>query len=121
MGCSVKIVADEWCNTLEDIQAFIRCKAADIIQIKMPDMGGIQHCVEAVKLCHANGMGAYLGGSCTETDISARISVHVAVATQADMLLCKPGMGVDEGIAITKNEQARLLAKLTEKNGRLHS
>jgi len=113
MGCNVKIVADEWCNTLEDIQAFTQHKAVDMIQIKMPDMGGIQYCIEAVKLCHANNIAAFLGGSCTETDISARASVHVAIATQADMLLCKPGMGADEGISITKNEQVRLLAELS--------
>jgi methylaspartate ammonia-lyase len=40
------------------------------------------------------------------------MSVHVAVATQADMMLAKPGMGVDEAISIVGNEQSRLLALL---------
>jgi methylaspartate ammonia-lyase len=63
-------------------------------------------------VCQKNGVGAYVGGSCVETDLSARVSVHVAVATQADMLLAKPGMGVDEALSIVGNEQARLLATL---------
>ncbi|MNP84581.1 Methylaspartate ammonia-lyase [compost metagenome] len=53
-----------------------------------------------------------MGGSCAETDLSARVSVHVAVAVQADMQLAKPGMGVDEAITIVSNEQSRLLAEL---------
>ena len=53
-----------------------------------------------------------MGGSCTETDLSAGVSVHVAVATQSDMMLAKPGMGVDEGLTIVGNEQNRLLAAL---------
>jgi len=111
-GCALEIVADEWCNTLADIEKFVDAGAADMVQIKMPDMGGIQNSIEAVRRCHDGGVGAYLGGSCCETDISARASVHVAVATQADMQLAKPGMGLDEGITIVRNEQSRLIAYL---------
>ena len=46
-------------------------------------------------------MGSFLGGSCTETDVSARVSVHLAVATRPTMQLAKPGMGVDEGVMIS--------------------
>jgi methylaspartate ammonia-lyase len=35
--------------------------------------------------------------------------VHVALATGADQLLAKPGMGVDEGLSIVTNEMARTL------------
>ncbi|MBW1913048.1 MAG: methylaspartate ammonia-lyase [Deltaproteobacteria bacterium] len=118
-GSRLKIVADEWCNTLADIQMFISGKAADLIQIKMPDLGGIQNSISAVNCCREAGVGAYLGGSCAETDISARVAVHVAIATQADMQLAKPGMGLDEGIMTVTNEQNRLLAELSarkEKN-----
>lgn len=111
-GCGVKIVADEWCNTLEDIELFVKARAAHTIQIKMPDLGGLQESIGAVRICHGGGVEAFLGGSCTETDLSARASVHVAVATQADFQLAKPGMGVDEGLMIVQNEQIRLLAEL---------
>jgi methylaspartate ammonia-lyase len=111
-ACEAKIVADEWCDTLADIRAFARAGAADILQIKMPDVGSVTNSFEAVRLCKELGVGAYLGGSCTETDLSARVSVHVAVASQADMQLAKPGMGVDEALTIVSNEQNRLIATL---------
>lgn len=116
-GSSARIVVDERCNTLEDIRRFAEAKAAHLIQIKMPDVGSVCDTISAVMSCRTNGVGAYVGGSCTETDLSARAAVHVAVATQADMMLAKPGMGVDEGISIVGNEQNRLLSII--KNRRL--
>jgi methylaspartate ammonia-lyase len=112
LGCSARVVVDERCNTLDDIRLFAAARAADVIQIKMPDVGSVLDTIEGVLVCQKNGVGAYVGGSCVETDLSARASVHVAVATQADMLLAKPGMGVDEALSIVGNEQARLLATL---------
>ncbi|GAB4550497.1 MAG: methylaspartate ammonia-lyase [Anaerolineae bacterium] len=106
----VKLVADEWANTLEDIQAFIEAGAADMIQVKMPDLGSIHNSIQAVLACKAGGVGAFLGGSCAETDLSARVAVHVALATRPDMMMAKPGMGVDEGVSLFHNEMARTLA-----------
>ncbi len=106
----VQLVADEWANTLDDIRVFVDAQAADMIQIKMPDLGSVHNSVEAVLTCKAGGVGAFLGGSCAETDLSARVSVHVALATRPDIIMAKPGMGVDEGIALVQNEMARTLA-----------
>lgn len=111
-GTTARIVADERCNTLDDIRQFAEAGAAHLVQIKMPDVGSIADTARAVLLCKRHGVGAYVGGSCAETDLSARASVHIAVATQADMMLAKPGMGVDEGLSIVGNEQARLLETL---------
>ena len=111
-GSAVQIVADEWCNTLPDVEDFVMHDAADLIQLKMPDMGSLDETIQAVQICRDGGIGVYLGGSCTETDQSARTSVHIAVATQAAVMLAKPGMGVDEGHAIVSNEQSRLLSML---------
>jgi methylaspartate ammonia-lyase len=107
---NVQVVADEWANTLDDIRAFIEAGAADMIQIKMPDLGGVHNSIEAVLACQAGGVGAFLGGSCAETDLSARVSVHVALATRPDIIMAKPGLGVDEGITIVQNEMTRTLA-----------
>ena len=109
-GSKVKIVADEWCNTLEDIKYFADNKAGHILQIKTPDLGGINNIVEAVLYCHEKGIGAYVGGTCNETNVSAEITTHIAVATKALQILAKPGMGVDEALMIIKNEMNRLLA-----------
>ena len=135
------LVADEWANTLDDIRAFIAAGAADMIQIKMPDLGGVQDSIEAVLACKAagpatspfdgpldelgrglrtrlrTGVGAFLGGSCAETDLSARVAVHVALATRPDIIMARPGMGVDEAISITQNEMARALAEMRLRAG----
>jgi len=109
-GINVEIVADEWCNTLEDIKFFADNKAGHMVQIKTPDLGGINNTVEAVLYCKEKGVGAYQGGTCNETDRSAQCCVHCAMATQPVQILAKPGMGVDEGFMIVYNEMQRILA-----------
>ncbi|NMB15585.1 MAG: methylaspartate ammonia-lyase, partial [Firmicutes bacterium] len=96
----VGIVADEWCNTLEDIEDFAAAGAVDMIQIKTPDLGSLDKSIEAVLTCHRHGVEAYLGGTCNETDRSAQICSHIALATQPAQVMAKPGMGVDEGLCI---------------------
>jgi methylaspartate ammonia-lyase len=53
-------------------------------------------------------MAAYCGGTCNETDRSAQVSAHLAMACGAAQVLAKPGMGVDEGLMIVGNEMARV-------------
>ena len=109
-GIQVELVADEWCNTLEDIREFADRRAGHMVQIKTPDLGGINNTIEAVLYCKAHGIGAYQGGTCNETDRSAQVCVHCAMATQPAQILAKPGMGVDEGYMIVSNEMNRILA-----------
>ncbi len=117
-GIAVGIVADEWCNTLEDTRLFADAGAADMIQVKTPDLGGIQNSVEAVRYCRDRGVGGYLGGTCNETDGSARMCVHAALACRPDQMLAKPGMGMDEGFMIVFNEMQRALALLRARQER---
>ena len=109
-GSDVEIVADEWCNTLEDIRDFTTAKAGHMAQIKTPDLGGINNTIEAVIHCNQNGMGAYVGGTCNETTRSAEICAHIAMAPHPKQLLAKPGMGVDEGYMCVFNEMSRIIA-----------
>ena len=109
-GCDVELVADEWCNTLEDIKLFADNKAGHMVQIKTPDLGGINNTIEAVLYCKEKGIGAYQGGTCNETDRSAQVCVHCAMATKPVQILAKPGMGVDEGFMIVHNEMNRIIA-----------
>jgi methylaspartate ammonia-lyase len=109
-GSTAQLVADEWANTVDDIRAFNREHAADVVQIKAPDLGPVHDIVDAVLDCRAHGVVAHLGGSCCETERSAQVSVHLALGSGADQLLAKPGMGVDEGLSIVRNEMARTLA-----------
>lgn len=106
----VELVADEWCNTLEDVKYFADNKAGHMIQVKSPDLGGINNSIEALLYCNDIGIGAYLGGTCNETSRSAEICANIAIACAATQVLAKPGMGVDEGIMLVNNEMNRTLA-----------
>ncbi len=116
-GCQVKIVADEWCNTLEDIKAFSDAGACHMAQIKTPDLGSVHNVVESIIYCKKRGVEAYQGGSCNETDISARTCVHIALAARAERMLAKPGMGFDEGYSVVRNEMERTLGLLKLETG----
>lgn len=114
----VELVADEWCNTLDDIKYFADNKSGHMIQIKTPDLGGINNVAEAVIYCKSKGIGAYQGGTCNETDRSAQVCVNVALAVQPVQILAKPGMGVDEGYMIVYNEMERALACMKAKKAK---
>lgn len=117
-GLKIEIVADEWCNEFQDVQAFADASAADLIQLKPPDLGGIHHLVESILYCQQKGTMTYLGGSCCETEMSARACLHVALATGVDEFLIKPGVGVGTGYVIAHNEMQRVLALIKGKPGR---
>ncbi len=109
-GSKLQIVADEWCNTLEDIKYFADNKAGHMLQIKTPDLGGVNNVAEAIIYCNEKGIGSYCGGTCNETNISAQTTTNIAIACKADQCLAKPGMGVDEGYMIVRNEMNRVIA-----------
>ena len=109
-GIDVELVADEWCNTYEDVVHFTENKAGHMVQIKTPDLGGINNSIEAVLYCKKHGMDSYLGGTCNESERSAQVCAHIAMAVSPKQMLAKPGMGMDEGFMIVSNEMRRILA-----------
>lgn len=109
-GIAVEIVADEWCNTFEDVKYFADNKAGHMLQIKTPDLGGVNNVIEAILYCKSKGIGAYSGGTCNETNRSAEVTTQIAMACGAAQALAKPGMGVDEGYMIVNNEMNRVIA-----------
>jgi methylaspartate ammonia-lyase len=109
-GSAVEIVIDEWCNTMDDIRVFADAQAADMIHVKTPDLGGVNNTIDALLYVRRQGLATYCGGTCNETDISARACTHIAMACGADQVLAKPGMGVDEGLMLVGNEMARVTA-----------
>lgn len=110
LGSDTEIVADEWCNTLEDVIDFADGDAGDMLQVKTPDLGGINNTIEALLYCRRTGKGSYCGGTCNETGRSAEILTNVAMACGASQCLAKPGMGVDEGYMLVNNEMNRVVA-----------
>jgi methylaspartate ammonia-lyase len=109
-GGTAQLAVDEWCNTLDDVAAFVAAGAADVVHVKVPDLGPLTDTIEALLLVRRNGLLAYCGGSATETERSAQVTAHVAMACGADQVLAKPGMGVDEGMSVVGNEMARVAA-----------
>lgn len=118
-GAKVTIIADEWCNTLEDIKRWADANTADMVQIKAPDLGGINNTIEAVVYCNGVGMGNYLGGSINETIQSAKVTAHIGMATRPAFLFAKPGLGGDESYAFLKNEMSRTHALLEHRRSPL--
>jgi len=110
IGSHLEIVADEWCNTLEDVIEFADKKGGHMLQIKTPDLGGVNNVVEAILYCNKMHIGSYCGGTCNETDQSSKTTTNIAIACRADQCLAKPGMSVDDGFMIVKNEMNRVLA-----------
>ena len=106
----VEIVADEWCNTFDDVKFFADNKAGHMLQIKTPDLGGVNNIIEAILYCKGKNIGAYCGGTCNETNRSAEICTQIGMACGAVQVLAKPGMGVDEGYMIVNNEMNRTVA-----------
>ena len=115
-GSKAEIVADEWCNTLEDIKYFADNKAGHMLQIKTPDLGGVNNGAEAILYCNEKNIGSYCGGTCNETNISAQTTTNIAIACRATQCLAKPGMGVDEGYMIVRNEMGRVIALANSRN-----
>lgn len=117
-GIEVELVADEWCNTLEDIKLFADKKAGHVVQIKTPDLGGVNNIADAILYCNKVGIGSYCGGTCNETNRSAEVTTNIAMACGALQVLAKPGMGVDEGFMIVFNEMARVEALVNRRKNR---
>lgn len=117
-GIEVELVADEWCNTLEDIKLFADKKAGHVVQIKTPDLGGVNNIADAILYCNKVGIGSYCGGTCNETNRSAEVTTNIGMACGALQVLAKPGMGVDEGFMIVFNEMARVEALVNRRKNK---
>lgn len=115
-GSKLQIVADEWCNTLEDIIYFADNKAGHMLQIKTPDLGGVNNVAEAIVYCNKKGIGSYCGGTCNETNISAQTTTNIGIACRAVQCLAKPGMSVDDGYMIVRNEMNRVIASANSRS-----
>jgi methylaspartate ammonia-lyase len=109
---NVELVADEWADTLVDIVAFVDAEAADMIHIKVAELGGLHNVVDAVLACKGRGVGVLLGGTCVETDVSTRAMAHVALATRPDVVLVRSGMGAGRGLELMQNEMTRSLMEI---------
>ena len=77
-----------------------------MVNVKSPDLGSLTRTVQAIRQCWEGGVRPILGGSCTDTDVSARAIANVALGAGPAWVLARPGMGIDEGFQIVHNECA---------------
>lgn len=108
---SFRLVADEWANSVQEMKVLSTAKAVDGIHVKMPDVGTLSECAEAVRILRDAGTFTLLGGSCTETMNGAKCTAHLAMVARPDAVLVKPGMGFDESFAYLDGEMAKVLAE----------
>jgi len=116
-GIDVVLIVDEWCNSLEDVKFFLEANAVKMIQVKMPLYGGVHNGLKALLLCKQKGVMAYIGGSCTRPS-NQWSYCSCSPGGNADWILARPGLGVDEGIMVVHNEMARTLLSC-ENNGQI--
>lgn len=119
----VQLVAGRGIDTVDDLATFLAGTGSgdrppvDAIHVRMPQFGSLHNTVEAVLACQRAGVGVLLGGSAAETDLAARVAVHVALATRPDLFLARPGRGVDVAVSMVRNEMARTLAVIASGEG----
>ena len=112
MGSPVKIVADEWCNTLEDVSRFHRRRGLphgadqDARPRRHPGHRGERAVLQGAR--HGG-----LPGRHVQRDRGLRAVLRApGDGGAARRMLAKPGMGFDEGFTIVKNETERIRAVL---------
>lgn len=76
----VPVLADESCYSAADVATLARHEAADIVNLKLANAGGIGNAVDAAKVAEAHGLAGFAGGM-LELGVGAAASAHFAVAT----------------------------------------
>jgi L-alanine-DL-glutamate epimerase-like enolase superfamily enzyme len=75
----VAVEADESAASLADVAKLTRERMADVINLKVPKLGGIRNTLKAVALCEAAGVGCRLGAAFGPALLQS-VSAHVAAA-----------------------------------------
>ena len=108
----VEIAAGAGVRTLDDVRAYLAAGAADLIHLRLPQFGDLHAGVDAALACKEANVRVLIDGGAAGTDLGARAAAHLALATGADLVAAGPGIGVDEGIGLVRNEMARTLASI---------
>lgn len=116
-GFRGQVVSDENINSIDDMRSFVEeikrvCAEKNLnlaevlklymIQIKTPTLGDFTRVIDAVLYCAAEGVSVYVGGSCNETTISARL-VYTASSVLKPLItqvLLRPGLDVRMGLLL---------------------
>jgi methylaspartate ammonia-lyase len=92
----VELVADEWCNTLEDVKYFADNKAGHMLQIKTPGPGRHPETAEAVLYCREKGIVPIRAAPATRPTAPSRCA-YTWRWRQSPTRSSPSRQGVDEG------------------------
>ncbi len=109
-GMKLQLVAQAGIQSAADALAFVAGGAAHMLHLHLPQIGDIGAAITTTKICQENDIGTLWGGSPKETEVAARLSVQVALAAQATLLLVKNGHLGSRAVSQIYNEMARALA-----------
>lgn len=101
-------MSEQFCLTEADHRTFRTARAVDYQKIRPPDLGSFGAVMDIAAIRRTDpDLRFYLAGSETKTVVRAR--ANLAMATDVDLMLAGPGMGVDEAHSIVWNEMQRVL------------
>jgi methylaspartate ammonia-lyase len=104
---ALKLVSRAHANSVENIAALARARAADFIWLDGPQLGSVSRLIEAVGICRAAGVGIILAGRPGESVTAAQAACQIALACTPDFLLALPGQGTGMGYALVNQELGR--------------
>jgi methylaspartate ammonia-lyase len=79
---NVQLVADAWCDSLENVLEISKSGAVDLVHVQMSRLGRIDSALQAIAACKAADVGVILAGASTQGDDWARLTCNLALATQ---------------------------------------
>jgi L-alanine-DL-glutamate epimerase-like enolase superfamily enzyme len=85
-----RVLADESVNSTAEALKVIECRAADVISLKIPKMGGILKVKKIAALCEAAGV-EYLIGAAPGSRLFDAAGVHIATSLNHLTLPCEVG------------------------------
>jgi muconate cycloisomerase len=88
----VRVSADESLNTLSDAMALVRHEACDVMNIKVPKVGGLLLSKRMAAIAAAAGMPVVVGGR-TTLEVCRAASRHFAASTPVTAGLAHEGPG----------------------------
>src|SRR5262249_24616036 len=91
-----RLIAEFWCASREDHLTFAEAGAADYQMVHAPTIGDVAEVVQTIVDLKRRGIKVYLAGTATGTVTTATVIVHLALATNPELLLATPGGGLTE-------------------------
>ncbi|MEM7115385.1 MAG: enolase C-terminal domain-like protein [Chloroflexota bacterium] len=107
----VQIVAAEWLDSLEDVQAFLDAEAVHMLHLNLQRLGSISQLMEAIAACREHEVLIMLSDGKTANPNLTRLLAQIACATQAELVTTQAITTGDMGLSMLHNEMQRILTE----------